>query len=169
MRPVTTGKYISDSVIVYSVLFCYISHIHTIFSFILYCLNVIFTKLCSPMIRTARYITTSFIKTVLHIVKLSSNKEMFRINATRIVTSMENTKGFIKTSVMNLIRKSMSAISFFSYGKRAITVTFPYGSSVNPARFCFVNLGKKSINMMLCNHVIDGITFPFKGEELCQL
>lgn len=168
MRPVTTGKNIPNSVVVYTVFLSYLGHVYTLFTLIFYVLNIFFGKFRTPMTRAIRDFRAPLFQSILHVIKLRSFKKVVRIDTLRIVTLMKNTQFFIKRTVVNFIGKTMSAIGFSTNRKRTVSVCFPYSTLINPARFSFFNFRKESIYMFLSNHVIDCITLPNMGEALCQ-
>lgn len=111
--------------------------------------NCIFIQLCIDVIRADMHTAScaSFTRTVLHIVRLRSQKQMIRIHTVYHVTFVEYPKSIWNWAIVQFIRETMRSIKLFSCIERSVTFA-SFTSSPQPtvARGALVYLLPKTLN-----------------------
>lgn len=100
--------------------------------------------------------SSSFVSHILHILFLSTYKQMFRVNTSPNITRMADIHIFRNRSYMKFIGKSVSSYSFSSKNSVAGSVQFP---SPQPTIGGFINRLPKACNTY--THAIS--LYPYKG------
>lgn len=95
------------------------------------------------MIKSSFFSLSSLRKHILNVVFLCTNREMFWINARRIVTLMQDIKANWNRPIMDSPRKSMRLISFFVNIKRSISMMI-FRACPFPATFSFFDMFPKT-------------------------